>query len=68
MRIPYATEVQIVRRRLETDVESVMQEFGIARGTLHNIMNRNEDLVREIKAQMRHDAVMGEAVTSQNKR
>ena len=61
MKIPYATELRIVRRRMEATVAEVVEEFGISRVTLHSIMKRNSELVDEIKAQMRKDAVHGTA-------
>lgn len=59
MRIPYATEMKIVRRRMEATVKEVIEEFGISHRTLYSIMDRNADLVEQIKAQLRKEAVHG---------
>ena len=64
MRIPYATEVQIVRRRMEATVEEVIEEFGISRGTLNNIMNRNKEFIEEIKADLRREAMRESSITA----
>ena len=56
MRIPFEVEVQIVRRRMETTVDVVAEEFGVSKLTVHNIMKRNPELVEQLKAQIRKEA------------
>lgn len=56
---PYATEMKIVRRRLQVPLTQVAEEFGLTRAGIINIMKRNADIVAEAKAKMRQDTIDG---------
>lgn len=55
-KIPYAMELQIVRKRLQSTLQETIDEFGISRGGVRRVMVRNQDLVDEIKAELRASA------------
>ena len=59
MKIPYGTEMQIVRRRMQTSLQETAREFGMSRAGVMNIMKRNKDIVDEAKSRMREDAIRG---------
>ena len=65
MRIPYAVEVRIVRRRLETDLDTVSEEFDVSKMTIQNVMKRNPDLVEQIKSEIRNAAAKQAAKENQ---
>ena len=56
-KIPFQTQMQIIRRRLQTTLQATCEEFGVSRSCIVNIMKRHEDIVDEVKARLRADAV-----------
>lgn len=55
-KIPFKTEMQIVKRRLESTIDATAEEFGISRGAVIAVMKRNADIVEDAKRKMREDA------------
>jgi len=67
-RVPYGVEMQIVRRRMETDVKTVCAEFDVSPQLLNEIMKRNEDLVEEARRLIRQEVLEGIVSDARNPR
>ena len=58
-RLPYAVEMQILRRRMYVSVAEVCEEFGVSSNSVYQIMERNSDLVAKAEEQIRQETLDG---------
>ena len=56
-KLPFATELEIVRMRLKSTLQETADEFGISKQAVINVMARQANVVEEVKRQMEVAAI-----------